>query len=57
MAGYEHLPICRAALAVAVDFERQVAGFSRYHKYMLGTDLRNRSRRVVDGRPALSDSP
>jgi hypothetical protein len=42
---------------VAVDFERQVAGFSRYHKYTLGTDLRNRSRRVVDGRSALSDPP
>ena len=57
MARYEHLPIFRAALAVAVDFERQVAGFSRDYKYTLGTDLRNRSRRVVDGRPALSDSP
>jgi hypothetical protein len=56
LARHEHLPIYRAALAVAVDFETQVAGFSRYHKYTLGTDLRNRSRRVVDGRPALYDS-
>lgn len=57
LARHEHLPIYKAALAVAVDLERQVAGFSRYHKYTLGTDLRNRSRHVVDGHPALSDSP
>jgi len=32
---------------VAVHFEKVVAGFSRYHKYTLGTELRNQSRAVV----------
>ncbi len=32
---------------VAVQFEKVVAGFSRYHKYTLGTELRNKSREVV----------
>jgi hypothetical protein len=32
---------------VAVHFEKVVAGFSRYHKYTLGTELRNKSREIV----------
>lgn len=47
MARYEHLPIYKQALDVAVHFERLVMGFSRYHKYTLGTELRNKSREVV----------
>ncbi len=47
MARYEHLPIYRDALALAVHFEQIVAGFSRYHKYTLGTELRNASRKTV----------
>jgi hypothetical protein len=47
MARYEHLAIYKQALDVAVHFEQVVAGFSRYHKYMLGTELRNQSRAVV----------
>lgn len=47
MARYEHLPIYKQAPDVAVHFEKVVAGFSRYHKYTLGTDLRNKSREVV----------
>jgi len=47
MARYEHLPIYKQALDVAVHFENVVAGFSRYHKYTLGTELRNKSREVV----------
>jgi hypothetical protein len=31
----------------AVHFEKVVAGSSRYHKYALGTDLRNKGREVV----------
>jgi len=38
MARYEHLPIYRDALNLAVYFEKMVAGFSRYHKYTLGTE-------------------
>ena len=32
---------------MAVHFEKVVAGFSRYHKYTLGTELRNKSREIV----------
>jgi len=44
VARYEHLPIYKQALDVVVHFEKVVAGFSRYHKYALGTELRNKSR-------------
>jgi len=47
MARYEHLPIYKQAMDVAVHFEQVVAGFSRYHKYALGSELRNASRVVV----------
>ena len=47
MARYEHLPIYKKALDVAIYFEKVVAGFSRYHKYTLGTELRNKSREIV----------
>lgn len=32
---------------MTVHFERLVAGFSRYHKYTLGTELRDGSRAVL----------
>jgi hypothetical protein len=47
MARYEHLPIYKKALDVAVHFEKVVAGFSRYHKYTLGSELHNQSWAVV----------
>ena len=47
MARYEHLPIYKKSMDVAVHFEKVVAGFSRYHKYTLGTDLRDKSREIV----------
>jgi hypothetical protein len=47
MARYEHLPIYKSALDMTVHFERLVAGFSRYHKYTLGTELREASRAVL----------
>jgi len=47
MARYEHLPIYKKAFDLTVYFEKVVAGFSRYHKYTLGTELRNRSREIV----------
>jgi len=47
MARYEHLPIYKQAMDVAVHFEKIAAGFSRYHKYTLGTELRNASREIV----------
>ena len=48
MARHEHLPIYKAALDMTVHFERLVAGFSRYHKYTLGTELREGSRAVLE---------
>jgi len=47
MARYEHLPIYKTAMQVALHFELIVAGFSRYHKYTLGAELRNTSKEVV----------
>lgn len=47
MARYEHLPIYKQAMDVAVHFEKIVQGFSRYHKYSLGSDLRQSSRDIV----------
>jgi|GEM_PF-4981828 len=32
---------------MVVRFEKVVVGFSRYHKYSLDTELRNKSREVV----------
>ena len=48
MARYEHLPIYRAAFDLAVHVERIVRNFSRYHKYSLGTELRERSRKLLE---------
>lgn len=47
MARYEHLPIYKAALDLTVHMEKLVAGFARYHKYTLGTELRSGSRAVL----------
>ena len=48
MARYEHLPIFREAYDLAVHIEKIVRNFSRYHKYTLGTDLREKSRIVME---------
>ena len=47
MGRHKHLPIYKAALDMAVHFEKLVAGFSRYHQYTLGTELREGSRAVA----------
>ena len=47
MAQYEHLPIYKKAMDLTIYLENLVRGFSRYHKYTVGTDLRNLSREVV----------
>ena len=48
MARYEHLPIFREAYDLAIHMEKIVQNFSRYHKYTLGTDLRNKSRQILE---------
>ena len=47
MARYEHLPIYKKAYDLNVYFEKIVRGFSRYHKYTLGTELRTGARETV----------
>ncbi len=47
MAQYEHLPIYKAAFDLNLYIEKIVRNFSRYHKYTLGTELRERAREVV----------
>ncbi len=48
MARYEHLPIFREAYDLTVHIEKIVRNFGRYHKYTLGTDLRNKSRTILE---------
>lgn len=47
MARSEHLPIYKAAYDLCLYFEQIVRNFDRYHKYGLGTDLREGARRVL----------
>ena len=47
MARYEHLPIYKKAMDLAVYLEKIVCNFSRYHKYTLGSELRAKSREIV----------
>jgi hypothetical protein len=56
MARYDHLPIYRAAFDLAVHIEKLVRQYSRYHKYTLGTGLRDGSRRILARIIAANDS-
>jgi hypothetical protein len=47
MARYEHLPIYKKAFDLNLYFEKTVRHFSRYHKYTLGTELRDSAREIV----------
>jgi len=42
----EHLPIYKQAYDLCLYLEQVVQGFSRYHRYAIGLDLRNTSRGV-----------
>lgn len=46
MARYEHLPIWRDATRLLLVLEQSVRQFARYHKYTLGSDLRNQAMTV-----------
>lgn len=47
MARYEHLPIYKKAMELAVYVQEMVRHFSRYNKYTIGADLRDTSRRIL----------
>jgi hypothetical protein len=47
MAYYEHLPIYKKSMILAVYIENMVRGFSRYHKYSLGSDLRRLAHKII----------
>ena len=47
MARYEHLPIYRKGMELCVYLESTVRHFSRYHKYTLGTELRDTAREIL----------
>jgi len=47
MARAEHLPIYKQAYDLCLYIEHVVRGFDRYHKYTIGTDLRDTARRVL----------
>jgi hypothetical protein len=47
MARYDHLPIYRSAMKLAVHLENTVRAFPRYVKYTLGSEMRQCSQRIV----------
>ncbi|ETR70919.1 MAG: hypothetical protein OMM_08462 [Candidatus Magnetoglobus multicellularis str. Araruama] len=47
MAKYEHLQIYRASFEYLIYYENIVKGFSIYHKYTHGSDLRDTGREIV----------
>jgi hypothetical protein len=53
MARYEHLPIYKKAMDLAVHMEQIVRNFSRCHKYTLGSELRSMSAIGCDARRRL----
>ncbi|TSA28623.1 four helix bundle protein [bacterium] len=44
---YENLPVYKKAQDLVIYFEKIVCNFSRYHKYTVGTELRNLSRKIL----------
>ena len=53
MAQTEHLPIYKAAYDLCLYLEQVVHGFSRYHKYSLGADLRDGASALAKNDPGL----
>ena len=47
MARYEHLPIYKSAMDLAMEMEKTVRNMSRYDKYGIGTELRKRSLAIL----------
>lgn len=57
MAKYDHLPIYKKALELMVYLEETVKNFSRYHKYTIGTRLRDACWDVVMGIVKANNTP
>ena len=57
MAKYAHLPIYKKALELTVYIEDTVKNFSRYHKYTIGTRLRDACWDVVTGIVKANNTP
>jgi len=57
MARYEHLPIYKKAFDLNLYIENAVRHFSRYHKYTLGTELRDYARNVAKLIVRANNSP
>jgi hypothetical protein len=47
MAKYEHLPIYKTAMDLAVYMENQVKNMGKYNKYAIGTELRKRTLSIL----------
>lgn len=47
MARYEHLPIYKKSIELAVYLQQVVRHFSRYNKYSIGAELRDHSRKII----------
>lgn len=47
MSYYEELPLYKQSLDFTIWVEKTVKNFPRYHKYTLGSELRNISREVT----------
>jgi len=47
MARYEHLPIYKKAIELAVYLQGVIRNFSRYNKYSIGAELRELSRKII----------
>jgi len=47
MAAYEHLPIFKKLMDLAVFMEETASRFPRYHKYTLGSELRMLCHRAL----------
>lgn len=43
----ENLPIFKSAMGLAVYMEEIVKGFEKYHKYTMGVELRQQSKRLL----------
>ena len=46
---YENLPIFKKALELNVYVDQSVQNFSRYNKYAIGAELREKSRKILYG--------